>query len=708
MLGFVISRASTRVVDWFVMTDELLYERLALSIAHSGSPLPRVHGVLIPNLNQLYPLLLAGPFAHGEVPGSLHEAHLLNAFLMSSAALPAYLIARRATGSRLVSYLVALGTVCVPWIVYSSFLLTEVVGYPAFLWAVLGIQVTIVAPSRRNDTLALLGVALAVFARTQFIVLLLVLPASLLAYDLATANGAPRRRRVTDTARTSLARHRTIAVVYAFLIVGGIALLAVGRVTAILGTYADTVTGNVLPGGIGRSLLTHLAVLALSLAILPFLVASGWLIATTLRPEPGERFAFALLALVTIAALWIQVTIFDLRFGGGVVRDRYLFYVVPLLLVACACGLQQGAWRRRWILPPAALATAGFLVAGLPVFGTLDVDTPVSDIDGYLRTSVHSLEGARLLLAGATVIAAIVYLQLSSLLPRSLLIALVVVVVGVALPAETWYAYATLFRHPGTSGRPLTLQQGGVFDWVDSKLGTRPDVTMLPYPYAPGDFQASLAYWWDLEFWNESVGHAAYYPGEFNGTPSTFPPLALHFDPETGVANISPSEYAVELRDESRFRLYGTVLNFDRSAFLIDTGGSWRADWVSFGLDDDGWTAPGVEAQVRVFPTPDQTAPGLGTLTLRFGTLTQARPVAVNSNAGAWRGTVPAGATRVVNVPVCQPAKGFTDVRLDAQGESVIYGDMRNINTFGSYRTGGVLVESIQFSRGTAPCSPSR
>ena len=54
-----------RVVDWFVMTDELLYERLAISVAHLGSPLPHVRGELIPNGSQLYPLLIAPVFRHG-------------------------------------------------------------------------------------------------------------------------------------------------------------------------------------------------------------------------------------------------------------------------------------------------------------------------------------------------------------------------------------------------------------------------------------------------------------------------------------------------------------------------------------------------------------------------------------------------------------------------------------------------------------------
>jgi len=46
---------TTRVADWFVMTDELLYERLAISIARGHSPLPRVHGALVPNVPHIRP-----------------------------------------------------------------------------------------------------------------------------------------------------------------------------------------------------------------------------------------------------------------------------------------------------------------------------------------------------------------------------------------------------------------------------------------------------------------------------------------------------------------------------------------------------------------------------------------------------------------------------------------------------------------------------
>jgi len=42
-LGACLAAVTGRVADWFVMTDELLYERLALSVDRLHSPLPHVH-----------------------------------------------------------------------------------------------------------------------------------------------------------------------------------------------------------------------------------------------------------------------------------------------------------------------------------------------------------------------------------------------------------------------------------------------------------------------------------------------------------------------------------------------------------------------------------------------------------------------------------------------------------------------------------------
>src|SRR5437763_7424127 len=161
------------------MTDELLYERLALSVDRTPSPLPRVHTEVISNLNQLYPLVIAPVFRHGQVLHGLHQAHVLNAFVMTSAIVPAYVLARRVTQNQWLPFVVAVTSVAVPWLALSSFLLSEVVAYPVFVLALLALQAAIARPSPRTDLLAAAAIALAVLARTQFYALAIVLAAAI-------------------------------------------------------------------------------------------------------------------------------------------------------------------------------------------------------------------------------------------------------------------------------------------------------------------------------------------------------------------------------------------------------------------------------------------------------------------------------------------------------------------------------------------------
>src|SRR5262249_18518430 len=90
-----MSQVAGQVKDWFDMTDELRYERLAISIARTGSPLPRIHETAVRDLDQLYPLLIAPFFRNGTIAFDLHQAHVLDAWVMTSACIPAFLLARR-------------------------------------------------------------------------------------------------------------------------------------------------------------------------------------------------------------------------------------------------------------------------------------------------------------------------------------------------------------------------------------------------------------------------------------------------------------------------------------------------------------------------------------------------------------------------------------------------------------------------------------
>jgi hypothetical protein len=680
--GAALAAITSRVADWFVMTDELLYERLALSVVRLHSPLPHVHDQVIPSINQLYPLILATVLGRGDVAHGVHDAHILNAFVMSSAAIPAYLLARRVSESVWAASLAAVLTVTVPWIVLSSFLMTEVAAYPALLWALLAFQAATVAPSNRNDALAAAGLVLAVVARTQFVVLAAALPFAIL-IDARSL-------------RASLRAHRLLAATYATAIVAALVLTASGH--SVLGTYSATTRGNPFSFQIIPSFAEHLATIGLGLAILPFLVGCAWLASNAMRSPTRERRTFALLGALTIVLLTFEVASYDLRFGGGIVRERYLFYIAPLILIAFAAALASNSWPRRSLAVPLVLLVYGFARAPLPTFAKLNVDTPAAVLDNYLRSSLGGLNGARILLVGAAVVAVLLVIEGTLFLRHAYLAALLAGLALVLLPAETGYAFARLFRVNGTAGRALTAPGSHVFEWVDQTVGANADVTAIPYPTIPGDYWAGVAFWWDLEFWNKSVDRSAGVRHVFEWTPNTFPKLDLSFD-SSGRASVSPPGYVAQSVSDARFHITGTVVTDDRGLFLVKPERPWRADWSTTGLYDDGWTKPGAPARIRVYAYPGQGRGVTRSLTVyvRAPDGVPSRAFSLSSNTGDADGT--AGGNEVTaTVNVCVPGTGSADVSLSAPVTSQIYGDPTSEQTVGEGRVGGVLVTRVYLS----------
>jgi hypothetical protein len=693
-----------QVADWYVMTDELLYERLAISIANLGSPLPEIHGELIGNVNQLYPLLLAPLFHDRLVPPALLDAHVLNAFVMSSACLPTFLLARAVTESRRLPYLVAAFSVCIPWIPLSSMLMTEVVAYPAFMWAMLAVYRAALSPRSRNDIVMVVALGVATFARTQFLVLFLVVPIAFYLHDLAFTEAPSHLARARVAGRRLVDTHRPLAVAYAALVVAAVVLLAVGRLSSALGTYSVTAEGNILPGGMGRSLLEHLAPIGLGLGILPFMLGVAWLFATFFQPQAREQHAFAAIAVVTFAALLLEVTSYDLRFGQGRLHDRYLFYVVPLVLIAFAAGLQR---RLHWSLYiSATLMALAFSVVPVVRYEKFNVDSPVAVLNDAFLDAGGTVDGARVLLGLATILLLVLCLISAALLRRAQLAIVLLVFAVVAISSETALAFNRLLTVDGTSGRPITLEQGQVFDWIDRKVGPGAKVTMVPYPFLYGNYWENVAYWWNVEFWNASVQRAVTYEQAFTGTPETFPKTELTFDRTTGRANVSPSRYAVQGIAETRFQLAGAELGQDRGVALIAVDRPWRAAWLAFDFYRDGWTVPKAVGKIRVFAAPGQTAATMRFLTISVRGPNDVPPRAfrVDSNASSWEAKAGEQPTSK-QISVCVPARGFADVQIHAPRYSPIYGDPRSEASFVSYaRSGGVLVTGIALADETSPC----
>ena len=252
----------------------------------------------------------------------------------------------------------------------------------------------------------------------------------------------------------------------------------------------------------------------------------------------------------------------------------------------------------------------------------------------------------------------------------------------------------------------MTLDQSVVFGWVDREITTHSEAVMVPYPVVRGDYWSNVGFWWDLEFWNRSVTREAAPAASFPNTPAgTFPKLPLRFDPRTGKANIDLVSYVAQATGDARFHVAGRTLTAQRGVSLVLPERPWHADWVSYGLYDDGWTRPDTPARIRVFAAPGQRRAVTRTLTLALlapGDVAS-RPAVLRSNEGRWTVVAAQNAAQQA-VTVCVPAGGFTDVTLTASASSPINNDQATPE--GQPRNGGVLVDWLSLAEAVPGCKP--
>ena len=695
-LGWVLSLATTRVKNWFVMTDELYYERLAVSVAQTGSLLPRLHGELVPNVNQLYPVLISPLYGDGNVPASLAGAHRLNAFLITSAAIPVYLLARRIGLGRLLSLWAGALSVAVPWVALASFLLTEVVAYPAFCWALLALTHAVARKTWRTDLLALVVIGVAVLARTQFVVLLAVFVVAVVVEAMldATPRGVP-----ANLWRT----RRPFVVLFGALLLVVLGAIAIGKGSQLLGSYSVTAEHVRLDFGLFQLAVEHVALLALGLAILPFIVGVGWLV-DRVRPSTSERErAFAVVGCTSLVLVTLQVASFNQRFGAGLVKDRYLFYVVPVVVVGLAAAVASQQWPRWWALVvPTGVAAIGFASAPLALYEKFNVDSPIAILNNELLDLATSTRWAHILLVLAVLVAAQALLLAKPFLPWRAAAVSVAVLATVALPLEAVYAFDRLFAVNGTNGLPITLDQGVVFSWVDRNVGPTGRVTVMKYPVGGPDWWAGQGYWWDVEFWNESAVDTM-----ADMSLKKTPHWRTNFDPRTGAAlDVPETQFALFHKSDVRFRLAGTQRAYDRDAYVFDTARPWRATWLTDGIYPDGWTRPHRPATITVFAEPGQKRPLQRFLTISVASPDplEQRPVTISSNLGRWADEIPPDTSIDQAVQVCVPPGGTGEVTVSTPSVSAVYRDPTKSALSGHVdRPAGVLIRSIALADERAP-----
>jgi hypothetical protein len=328
-----------------VFPDEFLYSQLSQSLATTGRL--RVRGVSAHFLPVLEPVLTAPLWLFGVAAG-YRLVQVENAVVMSLAAVPAYLIARRLLVSEWTSVGVAALAVVAPPLLFTGMLLSEPFAYPLALAVALAALASVERPTRRGQLVLLALCALATLARLQLAVLPLCVAVVVLAVGL-------RERRL----RATLREHRIFIGLVALGLVGGLGVTLLHG----LGYY------HLVPAldGVGSTarvagLDLFIVVLAAGVAVVPSAVAG--LGVGLVRPRSRGEFAFGVFATTTIVALLLQCVLWG---DVGHVQERYLGYVVPLLAIAFGVRRARGGRAVVELGIAAAIAVAAVL---LPLSGT--------------------------------------------------------------------------------------------------------------------------------------------------------------------------------------------------------------------------------------------------------------------------------------------------------------------------------------------------
>jgi len=707
---------SLQVSRWFVQTDELQFVRLAVSIAEELSLAPQIRGARVDAINQLYPLLLAPLYGALPTPAAFKAAHLLNALLMSSAAIPAYLLAREVVSSRLPAYLVAALTVVVPWMAFADMLRADAVAYPVFVWAVLAMQRAVVVPSPRRDAIALAAIGVAFLARTQFLGLALALLLAVALHELlrplvdpgesgrarsaAAAQGRAERLRTWADSLKRAARGHWLLIAAAAV---GAVIVAVRGLSSLLGSYAGSATeGDLLPPGLLENVAKHMAIVAVAVGVIPLALAAAWIVGTLVRPARREAHAFAVLALVTAAILCAQASSFVIRFAGPAAFDRYFFYLAPLAFVAMAACMLEG--RRRWLLAAAAA----------PAFLWLARYGPFAPSPGPYHASppavfygVVEFHAARIGLTVpealrwggfAAILAVALALRLFRPRPVLAVTCLLLLVFGVAQTRS-------VFRGVENTQIPSSIGHPGNPDWVDDAVPEDAEVAMLaslvtiPPDQHPTDIYASVRLWWDTEFWNKSVSDAYVTVPYPNADSAPFSKHIVTPDLDSGRLNVSgvaPSAQAPFLVVDTRrseLGLAGRIVATEPGGALqlVRARRPYQLWYAASGLLAGGFLVPRQSAQLTFWGERRRTVtlellspPG----TTKAVPYTVARGGRVSRDAAA-----PTGVTRV---PLCLPA-GRSRVRLRAGAAAA---DLADLGADGTFRTVGMRVANVEVRPG--------
>ncbi len=448
------------------MPDEAIYAVRALGLWQHGS-LP-LFGSSGAGYSALYPVFAGGPLSIGSQATGYAILKVVQALVMSLAAWPVYAYTRRLVPEGYALLAAALTLAC-PLVLFSGFVMTEVLYYPIAAAALLATARAVTTATLRDQAIALVLIGVAVATRVQGIVLLAVFIVALLV-DAALARSRPDIRRFWP--------------VWSLAVAGG---LVAAVLPGVFGAYEAAVNGSYSAGPAARLTYDHFGFLILTVGVVP----AGALVLSLVDAARSRGVDAATRALVAVTAsavvlVTLQVGTFSSRFSPHLL-GRDLAALPPVVFAVFAVWLGRGGPRPR-------------LVTSLTAVGLLAVLATVPWNDLVVPDALPDSLGIAILLDDplgwkpATVVAVLgaLLMVLFVLAPRlELLTVAVVLLLG-------WGTVAASARVDTATSDSQVALVGQPRDWIDRNASS--DVAYV--------YNGDLAAWtvvWQQRFWNPRI-----------------------------------------------------------------------------------------------------------------------------------------------------------------------------------------------------------
>ncbi|MFL5963551.1 MAG: hypothetical protein ACJ757_11745 [Gaiellaceae bacterium] len=565
--GVRFAFARHMVAPW-IMIDEIVYSELAKSFAATGHF--AVRDVPTGGYGVVYPVLISPAYAlFRSIPTAYSALKGINSLLMSLAAVPAYLLARRVV-SMWSALAVAVLTVAIPSTLYAGTVMTENAFYPIFLLAALALVIALERPTFMPVILFLIALALAYETRAQAVA---ILPAALTA-PLVSAAFARRRREISS--------RRLL-----YTLVGGVSALFLlaevvrGRsISSLLGAYAAATRQSYDVGTVLRWLLWHMAELDFYVGVVPLLALILLCARGPALFAPERAVVAATLSL--LAWFGVEVAAFASQPSVLRIEERNLFYLAPLLFTCLMLWIERGLPRPRVPFAVGGVAVVA-LAAAIPYERFIDTSA-TSDTFGVLALWSMAewfnvpAQDIRWAVAGL----AAVFVAVAFVVPRR---------AALVLPLLVLALYVTAVQP--VDSRTQRASIGALFQGI-----TRSDRDWITAVVGSGDPRRVAIVWTgavdrlvvnENEFFNRDVGPVYTLNGPVPGGLAQTP---IHLNRATG--RFLAAGKVVRVRDvlvDSGASVAGRKIGADdkKGLVLLRVDGALRAVYVTGGIDADAW-----------------------------------------------------------------------------------------------------------------------